>query len=94
MSQYVLPHLVALVANNLGVEGPCRRKAIEAAGRLDLAHSAGRSPMTVAAAILYVALAAKGELHSQQDVADAAGVCAASVRARSQEIRAVCVAGG
>ena len=87
--QYGLPHLVALVANNLEVEGPCCRDAIEAAGRLESAYAAGKSPMVVAAAVLYVALSARGEPYSQQDVADAAGVCAASVGARSRDIQAM-----
>lgn len=87
LPQHDLPHLVSMMANTLGVDGPGCREAIEAAGRLDASYVAGKSPVVVAAAVLYMALSVRRMPYSQRMVAAAAGVTTVSVRKRSREIR-------
>ena len=86
-NQYGLAQLITKIANDLGATTTCNRRAVELAGRLDSMYVAGKNPMSLAAALLYVAGLEESKKHSAAAMAAASGVSTVSIRNRSIEIR-------
>ncbi|HEY6282359.1 MAG TPA: TFIIB-type zinc ribbon-containing protein [Nitrososphaerales archaeon] len=77
------------IASAVGLSEKVARKAIEIV-RLteEMEISAGKSPMGLAAASLYLAGVIKGEIKTQKEIAEAAGVTEVTVRNRYKGLRA------
>jgi transcription initiation factor TFIIB len=80
---------VSRIASKAGLTERTKRRAIEI---LRLAHetgsSAGKDPMGLAAAALYVACVMENENKTQKDVAEAAGVTEVTIRNRYKGLKA------
>ena len=77
------------ITSRVGLSEKVARKAIEI-GRIteEKEISAGKSPMGLAAASLYLAGVIEGEVKTQKDIAEAAGVTEVTVRNRYKGLRA------
>jgi transcription initiation factor TFIIB len=53
----------------------------------DLGISAGKDPMGLAAAVLYILSQTEGKSIKQQDIANAAGITDVTLRARTKEVK-------
>ena len=87
--QYSLPVLITRGANAVGSGLACRRLAVEMVAKLEDSYLAGKSPLVVAAAILYVAALRESAGYSARQVASAFGVTEISVRKRSREMNSL-----
>jgi transcription initiation factor TFIIB len=77
------------IASRVGLSEKVARKAIEIVRITEEKEiSAGKSPMGLAAASLYLAGVIEGEIKTQKDIADAAGVTEVTVRNRYKGLRA------
>jgi len=77
------------IASRVGLSERVARKAIEIVRITEEKEiSAGKSPMGLAAASLYLAGVIEGEVKTQKDIADAAGVTEVTVRNRYKGLRA------
>ena len=83
-AQYRVPKIASKV--ELGEH--TQQKAIEILGEADrLRISAGKDPMGLAAAALYLACVMNGERRIQKDIAEAAGVTEVTIRNRYTELK-------
>ncbi len=79
---------VARIASKIGVGEKTKRKALEILERADEARiSAGKDPMGMAAAALYLSCVSNGENITQKDVAEAAGVTEVTIRNRYKGVK-------
>jgi transcription initiation factor TFIIB len=77
------------IASRVGLSERVVRKAIEIVGIIETKEiSAGKSPMGLAASSLYLAGVVEGEIKTQKEIADAAGVTEVTVRNRYKGLRA------
>ena len=77
------------IASRVGLSEKVARKAIEIVRITEEKEiSAGKSPMGLAAASLYLAGVIEGEVKTQMDIAEAAGVTEVTVRNRYKGLRA------
>jgi transcription initiation factor TFIIB len=77
------------IASAVGLSEKIARKAIEIVRMTEqLEISAGKSPMGLAAASLYLAGVIEGEIKTQKEIAEAAGVTEVTVRNRYKGLRA------
>ena len=80
---------VNLIASRVGLSEKVARKAIEIVRITEQREiSAGKSPMGLAAASLYLAGVIEGEVKTQKEIAEAAGVTEVTVRNRYKGLRA------
>lgn len=80
---------VSRVASKAGLSEKTKRRAIEILKKaIEVRSSAGKDPMGLAAAALYVACVLEGENKTQKDVAEAAGVTEVTIRNRYKGLKA------
>lgn len=92
--QYSLPRLITRAANTIGISPVCRRDAIDVAAGLDGSYLAGKNPLVLAAALLYVVAARRAEKCSAEKAANTFNVSEAGVRHRASELREIIRGGG
>jgi transcription initiation factor TFIIB len=81
---------VSRVAAKAGLSERTKRRAIELLRKaVELRATAGKDPMGMAAAALYMACVLEGEPKTQRDVAEAAGVTEVTIRNRYKNLRAL-----
>ena len=79
---------VARIASKAGLSEKTKRKALEILNRGEEGKiSAGKDPMGLGAAALYVACVMNGENKTQKDVAEAAGVTEVTIRNRYKGLK-------
>lgn len=79
---------VARIASKIGVGEKTKRKALEILKRADEVRiSAGKDPMGMAAAALYLSCISNGENITQKEVAEAAGVTEVTIRNRYKGVK-------
>src|SRR5918996_1670441 len=79
---------VARIASKAGLSERTKRKALEILKKAEEGKiSAGKDPMGLAAAALYVACVMNGENKTQKDVAEAAGVTEVTIRNRYKGLK-------
>ena len=79
---------VSRIASKAGLAEKTKRRALEILKRAkETRISAGKDPMGLAAAALYVACTLEGEDKTQKDVAEAAGVTEVTIRNRYKGLR-------
>jgi transcription initiation factor TFIIB len=80
---------VTRIASRVGLSEKAARKAIEIVRMTEEREvSAGKSPMGLAASALYLASVIEGEVKTQKEIAEAAGVTEVTVRNRYKGLRA------
>jgi transcription initiation factor TFIIB len=80
---------VSRIASRAGLSERTKRKALDILKRAEeTRNSAGKDPMGLAAAALYVACVSEGESKTQKDVAEAAGVTEVTIRNRYKGLKA------
>lgn len=80
---------VSRIASKAGLSEKTKRRALEILKRAEETRtSAGKDPMGLAAAALYVACVLEGENKTQKDVAEAAGVTEVTIRNRYKGLKA------
>ena len=76
------------ISNNLQFDGKITRSAMTLMQKiLDLGISAGKDPMGLAAAVLYVISQIEGETIKQADIAKVAGVTEVTLRNRTKDVK-------
>ena len=81
---------VSRIASAAGLSEKTKRRAIDIINRTKQSlSSAGKDPMGLAAAALYVACVLEGENKTQKDVAEAAGVTEVTIRNRYKGLRSI-----
>ena len=81
---------VSRIASRSGLSEKTKRKALEILKKaMETRTSAGKDPMGLAAAALYVACVMLGESKTQKDVAEAAGVTEVTIRNRYKGLKTV-----
>ena len=79
---------VSRVASKAGLSEKTKRRAIEILKKaIEARTSAGKDPMGLAAAALYVACVLEGESKTQKDIAEAAGVTEVTIRNRYKGLK-------
>jgi transcription initiation factor TFIIB len=79
---------VARIASKSGLSEKTKRKALDILKKAEEGKiSAGKDPMGLAAAALYVACVMNGESKTQKDVAEAAGVTEVTIRNRYKGLK-------
>jgi transcription initiation factor TFIIB len=79
---------VSRIASRAGLTEKTKRRAFEILKKAEAARiSAGKDPMGLAAAALYVSCTLEGEDKTQRDVAEAAGVTEVTIRNRYKGLR-------
>jgi len=79
---------VSRIASRAGLSEKTKRRALEILKKAEEARiSAGKDPMGLAAAALYVSCTLEGEDKTQRDVAEAAGVTEVTIRNRYKGLR-------
>lgn len=79
---------VSKIASRAGMSEKTQRRALEILMRAEqIRISAGKAPMGLAAAALYVACTLESEDKTQRDVAEAAGVTEVTIRNRYKDLR-------
>jgi transcription initiation factor TFIIB len=80
---------ISRIASKAGLTEKTKRKALEILKMAEQTRtSAGKDPMGLAAAALYVACVTEGESKTQKDVAEAAGVTEVTIRNRYKGLKA------
>lgn len=80
---------IARIASKTGLQERTKRRAMEILRRAEAARtSAGKDPMGLAAAALYVACVMENENKTQKDVAEAASVTEVTIRNRYKGLKA------
>ncbi|MCX8191766.1 MAG: transcription initiation factor IIB [Nitrososphaerales archaeon] len=80
---------IARIASKAGLSEKTKRRALEILKKaMESRISAGKDPMGLAAAALYVACVLEGENKTQKDVAEAAGVTEVTIRNRYKGLKA------
>ena len=81
---------VSRIASKSGLSEVTKRKALEILKKAsETMTSAGKDPMGLAAAALYVACVMQGENKTQKDVAEAAGVTEVTIRNRYKGLKTI-----
>jgi transcription initiation factor TFIIB len=81
---------VSRIASKAGLQEKTKRRALEILRRADETRtSAGKDPMGLAAAALYVACVLENDTKTQKDVAEAASVTEVTIRNRYKGLKAV-----
>ena len=81
---------VSRIASKAGLQERTKRRALEILRRADETRtSAGKDPMGLAAAALYVACVLENDTKTQKDVAEAASVTEVTIRNRYKGLKAV-----
>ncbi|MCV0400074.1 MAG: transcription initiation factor IIB [Nitrosarchaeum sp.] len=81
---------IAKIASNADVSEKIKRDAIKILKKAERQHIlAGKHPMGMAASALYLAGISAGEIKTQRDIADAAGVTEVTVRQRCKSLRQI-----
>jgi transcription initiation factor TFIIB len=81
---------IARIASKTGLQERTKRRAMEILRRAEETRtSAGKDPMGLAAAALYVACVTEGENKTQKDVAEAASVTEVTIRNRYKGLKAI-----
>ncbi len=81
---------VSKIAEKTGISGPTQGKAIKILAEAKrIRAAAGKDPMGLAAAALYISCLMAGEKKTQKDIAEAAGVTEVTVRNRYKSLRRV-----
>lgn len=81
---------VSRIASPVGLSVKVQRRAMEVIRQVDeIEESAGKSPMGLAAAALYLASVLDGEVKTQKELAEAAGVSEVTVKNRYKSMLAV-----
>jgi len=76
------------ISNSLQFDGKITRDAITLMQNIsDLGISAGKDPMGLAAAVLYILSQTEGKMIKQADIANAAGITDVTLRARTKEVK-------
>jgi transcription initiation factor TFIIB len=76
------------ISNSLQFDGKITRDAITLMQNIsDLGISAGKDPMGLAAAVLYILSQTEGKTIKQADIANAAGITDVTLRARTKEVK-------
>jgi transcription initiation factor TFIIB len=76
------------VSNKIHLEEKTKRKAIEIMSQLiSMEVTAGKDPMGMAAAVLYISCMSFGEKRTQSDIAKAAGITEMTLRNRCRSIK-------
>jgi len=76
------------ISNNLQFDGKITRGAMTLMQKiLDLGISAGKDPMGLAAAVLYIISQIEGETIKQADIAKVAGVTEVTLRNRTKDVK-------
>ncbi|MDQ5870466.1 MAG: hypothetical protein M3530_12180 [Thermoproteota archaeon] len=76
------------ISNSLQFDGKITRSAMTLMQKiLDLGISAGKDPMGLAGAVLYIISQMEGETITQADFAKAAGVTEVTLRNRSKDVK-------
>ena len=79
---------VSRIASKAGLSEKCKRSALVILRKAEATRtSAGKDPMGLAAAALYVACVMEGESKTQKDVAEAAGVTEVTIRNRYKGLK-------
>ncbi|MEM0118308.1 MAG: transcription initiation factor IIB [Conexivisphaerales archaeon] len=79
---------VSRIASKAGLTEKTKRKAVEILKKaIESRSSAGKDPMGLAAAALYVACVLEGESKTQKDIAEAAGVTEVTIRNRYKGLK-------
>lgn len=79
---------VNVLANRANLSEKTKRRALELMSRvMEREISAGKDPMGLAAAVLYLACVDTGESRTQQEIAEASGVTEVTVRNRYRDLR-------
>jgi transcription initiation factor TFIIB len=79
---------VSKIAERTGISGPTQGHAIKILHEARRRRAAaGKDPMGLAAAALYIACLVKSEKKTQKDIAEAAGVTEVTVRNRYKSLR-------
>jgi len=80
---------VSRIASKAGLSEKTKRSALAILHKAEATRtSAGKDPMGLAAAALYVACVMEGESKTQKDVAEAAGVTEVTIRNRYKGLKA------
>ena len=80
---------IAKIANKVNMSEKSRRMAMVTMNSLtEKGISAGKDPMGLAAAVLYLSCQSNGEGISQRNIAEAAGVTEVTIRNRSKDLKA------
>jgi len=81
---------ISRVANNAGVSEKIKRDAVSILREYQKGgNTSGKSPMAVAATVIYLATLKSGEPHTQGDIARAANITEVTIRNRTNAIRKV-----
>jgi transcription initiation factor TFIIB len=79
---------VARIASKIGISEKTKRSASKVLKEAQETHeSAGKDPMGLAAAALYLSCVKNGELLTQRDIAEAAGVTEVTIRNRYKSLK-------
>ncbi|HJU14764.1 MAG TPA: transcription initiation factor IIB [Candidatus Nitrosotalea sp.] len=79
---------ITRISNEVGISEKTRRGALVMISKLtDLGISAGKNPMSIAAAVLFLSCVLNGEKKSQIDIAKSAGITTVTIRNRIQGLR-------
>ena len=79
---------IVKVANNADLNENTKRRAMDVMNNLSKREiSAGKHPMALAATVLYVSCLNSGEIKTQTDIADAAGITEVTLRNRYKDLK-------
>lgn len=79
---------IAKIANQAGISEKTKRAAMKTMNELvEQEISAGKLPMGLAATVLYMSCLQNGEIKTQRDIAEAAGVTEVTVRNRFNDLK-------
>lgn len=79
---------ITRISNEVGISEKTRRGAFELLSKItELEISAGKNPMSLAAAVLFLSCILNDEKKSQMDIAKAAGVTTVTIRNRIQGLK-------
>ncbi len=79
---------ITRISNEVGISEKTKRRAFEMLSKMvEFGISAGKNPMSIAAAVLFLSCVLNGERKSQLDIAKAAGVTTVTIRNRIQSLK-------
>lgn len=79
---------ITRISNEVGISEKTKRGAFEMITRIsEIGISAGKNPMSMAAAVLFLSCVLNGEKKSQVDIAKSAGITTVTIRNRIQGLR-------
>lgn len=79
---------ITRISNEVGISEKTKRGAFEMISKMtELGISAGKNPMSIAAAVLFLSCMLNGEKKSQIDIAKSAGITTVTIRNRIQSLQ-------